>query len=199
MGQISDTRTMTRNAQVPVKDFRFDLLQRVGGNVVTVELKKQPDGFDSYWWITGLNASQRLVTLLQMQVYVPGQNESDVITKCEQILAEHAMPIASLAASSNGQMMMQPLLSPEFRSKLLSAHMTLHEQGGSLGAEDEGIVLRVARQHQLATSLGATSVHEFIAAYDSIPVSTVKKRLERARVAGLIGVSRSSSTSVQEN
>jgi hypothetical protein len=86
------------------------------------------------------------------------------------------MPAPGIAAVSH----------PAFRAGLLTGHLAAHKEIGTYSDQTDGLVGSIAKQYQLAVALGASTPMEFLAEWNGVPVSTIKKRIERARLEGLV-------------
>lgn len=79
-----------------------------------------------------------------------------------------------------------PLFGPEFRPPLLTEHLFKHRELDTYSDSRDGLVGSLVKQYQLAESFGIATSIEFLATWNEVPVSTIRKRLERARLDGLI-------------
>ena len=181
---------MSRTSTPHTPNARFDYLVVSDGKAATVELKRAGDGLTSYWWVTGLNASGKLVNLYQMQLSLPSLSEKDLGPLIQAMLTDFAFPLAHIASKSNTSSVGAQLFEPQFRQKLASAHLEIHDELGNLGDANDGVLLRTAREFELADSLGVSTVVEFLASYEQIPINTMRRRIERARNERLIAKKR---------
>lgn len=170
--------------QIPNR-IPFDLTYTQGGLVTTGELKGSSGDFVGYWWTSGLNASGQLVLLGEHQISWPANGLAPEIS-ASSIYEEHVFPLASAASQAKGTATLTPVYEPAFRAALLTEHLSIHRELGTYSDEKDGAFGSIAKQYQLAESFIAATTVEFLAAWNELPASTIRKRLERARQAGLI-------------
>ena len=66
------------------------------------------------------------------------------------------------------------------------AHMRLLDQAFLLGSANSALSVRTSRQYELCRSFGVTSAVQFIADFENVPISTIRRRLSKARDLGYI-------------
>jgi len=181
---------MTLRAQFPTRRF-FDFSVAEDGLVATAELKKSAGGLISYWWTSGLNSENRLILLSELQLSLPDSdwNEERLATVVYRPFVE---PLARIGSGVSGIVQLTPLFKPEFRPPLLTEHLFKHRELGTYSDSGDGLVGCLAKQYQLAESFGISTSIEFLATWNEVPVSTIRKRLERARLDGLVEKKRAS-------
>lgn len=163
----------------------FDLTYIQGGLVTIGELKGSTGDFVSYWWTSGLNALGQLVLLGEHQISWPADGLVAEIS-ARSMYEEHVLPLANTASRAKGTPTLTPVYDPAFRAALLTEHLSIHRELGTYSDEKDGVFGSIAKQYQLAESFIAATTVEFLAAWNELPASTIRKRLERARQAGLI-------------
>lgn len=175
---------MTLRAQFPTRRF-FDFSIAHDGLVTTAELKKSVGGLISYWWTSGLNSENRLILLSELQLSLPNSdwNEERLATVIHRPFVE---PLARIGSEASGMVQLTPLFGPEFRPPLLTEHLFKHRELDTYSDSRDGLVGSLVKQYQLAESFGIATSIEFLATWNEVPVSTIRKRLERARLDGLI-------------
>ncbi len=138
-----------------------------------------------YWWTSGLNASNQLTLLCELQL---AWQAEDVLPErsAEQIFEAHISPLAQLASGVRTSLDLTAVFKPDFRAGLLTEHLRSHRELGTYSDTTDGLVGSIAKQYQLAVSFLASTSLEFLAQWNDLPVTTVKKRIERARLNGLI-------------
>lgn len=175
---------MSQKVQLPVKRV-FDFSQVEDGRITTAEFKRTEGGYASYWWVSGLNASGELVLLVELQLSLPN-NESSPEEIGLEVYQRHVSPIAEMASRVLDPMSLTPVYEPSFRIALLTEHLRQHRDIGNYSDETDGVVASLAKQYQLASTFGLSTAIEYLAEWNKVPVSTIKKRLERARLQGLV-------------
>lgn len=175
---------MPRNMQIPTRT-RFDLIFSEDGLVTIGELKGASGDVIGYWWTSGLNASGQLVLLGEHQILWSAGGQPPEVT-AKSIYESHVLPLARGASQAKGIPALTPIWDPAFRTALLTEHLAIHRELKTYSDEKDGVVASIAKQYQLAESFIAATTVEFLAAWNDLPASTIRKRLERARQAGLI-------------
>lgn len=175
---------MSQKVQLPVKRV-FDFSQVEDGRITTAEFKKVEGGYASYWWVSGLNASGELVLLVELQLSLPNK-ESNPEGIGLEVYRSHVSPIAEMASRVLDPMTLTPVYEPGFRLGLLTEHLRQHREIRTYSDETDGVVASLAKQYQLASTFGLSTAIEYLADWNKVPVSTIKKRLERARLQGLV-------------
>lgn len=179
---------MSQKAQPPTRRM-FDFTRIESGRVTTGEFKKLNGGFIGYWWTSGLNAKNQLTLLCELQIAWASSDELPE-TSAEGIYTNHVAPLADMASGVRTTLELAPIFEPHFRAALLTEHLAHHLQIGNYSDASDGLVMSIAKQYQLADSLVASTPIEFLAAWNEVPVSTIRKRIERARLEGLIATKR---------
>lgn len=180
---------MIRKVQLPAKRV-FDFSQVEDGRVTIAEFKQTGQAIMSYWWVSGLNASGELVLLVELQLSLPTAKWKPEEFGLE-VYRNHINPLAELASQVMEPLALTSLYELGFRTALLTEHLRIHRDLGNFSDEGDGVVASLAKQYQLASSFGLSTAIEFLADWNEVPVSTIKKRLERARLQGLVRRKRS--------
>ena len=175
---------MPRETQLPTRR-PFDFIDAQDGLVTTAEFRKVSDDAIGYWWTSGLNASGQLGLLSEHQIMWPEEGLAPELS-ARAVYENHLLPLALAASRAKGLATLTPVYDPAFRSALLTEHLAIHRDLGTYSEEKDGVVGSIAKQYQLAESFIAATTVEFLAAWNELPASTIRKRLERARQAGLI-------------
>lgn len=175
---------MTRKMQTPTR-VPFDFRELDGVLVTTAEFKKVEDDVIGYWWTSGLNAAGQLGLLSEHQLVWASAGVMPELS-ARSIYTDHVLPLARRASEARHLPNLTPVYDPAFRSALLTEHLEMHRQIGTYSDEEDGVVGSIAKQYQLAESFIAATTIEFLAAWNELPVSTIRKRLERAREAGMV-------------
>jgi hypothetical protein len=164
---------------------RFDI-EYVGKDIVGIcELKMRGDTVSCYWWLSGLTKSGNASLILQLQTSLPAKTQKIALEQARGLLRP-LLKVATVSLESKG--LKADLLLPELseRRAFAIAHLRLMNSVGLLGTDEDGIYVRTSRQYQLCESLGVTNVVEAIAEFEGVPLSTVRKRIQRSREAGIL-------------
>lgn len=175
---------MTTRVQYPTRDY-FDFSVAEAGLVTTAELKTKGSGVVSYWWASGLNSTKQLTLLTELQLSLPEKKWSEDLL-FEEIYRPYVEPLCRIGSEVSGIVHLTPLFRPEFRPRLLTEHLHQHKLLGTYSDSTDGLVGSLAKQYQLVESFGLATSVEFLAVWNGVPVSTIRKRLERARLDGLV-------------
>jgi hypothetical protein len=178
------TSPMTQKVQPPTRRV-FDFTRIDSGRFTTGEFKRLDGGFIGYWWTSGLNSANRLTLLCELQIAWASSDDFPE-TVAETLYTNHVAPLADMASGVRTTLELAPVFEPHFRAALLTEHLAQHAEIGNYSDSNEGLVPSIAKQYQLAESLGASTPVAFLAAWNGVPVSTIKKRIERARLDGLV-------------
>ena len=175
---------MSQKMQPPIKRV-FDFSRMDDGRVTTAEFKRVDGGFMGYWWTSGLNASNQLTLLCELQL---AWQTEDALPEpsAEKIFVTHISPLGKLASGVRTTLDLTAVFHPEFRAGLLTEHLRSHREFGNYSDTTDGLVGSIAKQYQLAVSFLASTTLEFLAKWNDLPVTTVKKRIERARLSGVV-------------
>lgn len=167
------------------QNSRFDI-EYAGKEIVGVcELKTRGGTVSCYWWLSGLTSSGNASLVLQIQTSLPAKNQKNAIEQASGLLRP-LLKIAKVSLESRG--LKADLLLPELseRRAFAIAHLRLMNSVGLLGSTEDGIYVKTSRQYQLCESLGVSNVVETIAEFEGVPLSTVRKRIQRSREAGIL-------------
>jgi hypothetical protein len=163
----------------------FDI-EYVGKEIVGIcELKMRGGTVSCYWWLSGLTMSGNASLILQLQTSLPAKTQKVALEQAEELLRP-LLRVAKVSLAGSG--LKADLLLPELskRKAFAIAHLRLMDSVGLLGKEVDGIYVRTSRQYQLCESLGVTNVVETISEFEAVPLSTVRKRIQRSREAGIL-------------
>lgn len=138
-----------------------------------------------YWWTSGLNASNQLTLLSELQLAWHSENVLPE-PSAENLFTSHIAPLGKVASGVETTLDLTAVFEPKFRAGLLTEHLRIHRDLGNYSDAADGLVGSMAKQFQLAVSFLASTSVEFLAQWNDLPITTVKKRLERARLSGLI-------------
>jgi hypothetical protein len=164
---------------------RFDI-EYAGKDIVGIcELKMRGGTVSCYWWLSGLTKSGRASLILQLQTSLPAKTQKIALEQARGLLRP-LLKVATVSLESRG--LTADLVLPELseRRAFAIAHLRLMNSVGLLGTDEDGIYVRTSRQYQLCESLGVTNVVDAIAEFEGVPLSTVRKRIQRSREAGIL-------------
>lgn len=161
-------------------------LELIEGTVVgVVELKRVEGVMASHWWVSGLTEGGNASLLLQLQTGLTSQNEKEALAEC-QAMKPMILKLARKSAIAGG--LKSALVLPEAvdRTAFALAHMRLLEQASLLGDRQSELSVRTSRQYELCKSFGITTAVQLISDFEEVPISTIRRRLSKARDMGLI-------------
>lgn len=165
--------------------YLFDVSFTDGDVVGVAEVKMQEGRAVSYWWLSGLTADNRMSLLVQVQIGVSGATGIEAEQNAYQFV-KPLVAIAKTSAQSGG--IRAELMLPEVskRQSFALGNLVLIEKLGLLGDGKSEIYVRTAREYQLCESFGVTNSVETLSAFEEVPTTTIRKRIERARELGLL-------------
>lgn len=180
---------MQKIKQVSSPRALYDLELIEGSVVAVVELKLIEGVMVSHWWVSGLTSNQNISLLLQLQTGLKSSNEKDALVECKQI-KPLILELARNSASAGG--LKTALVLPDAMNRIAfaRAHMRLLDQAFLLGSASSELSVRTSRQYELCRSFGVTSAVQFIADFEEVPISTIRRRLSKARDLGYIAKTR---------
>jgi hypothetical protein len=161
-------------------------LELIEGTVVgVVELKRVEGVMASHWWVSGLTEGGNASLLLQLQTGLTSLNEKEALAEC-QAMKPIILKLARKSAIAGG--LKSALVLPEAldRTAFALAHMRLLEQASLLGDRQSELSVRTSRQYELCKSFGITTAVQLISEFEQVPISTIRRRLSKARDLGLI-------------
>jgi hypothetical protein len=163
---------------------KIDYSIRAGELIASADLKRIGEGqLVATWFVTGLTRSGELACLFTARIGLSASDEVGALGECERI----APQILQIAKQSIG---LEGAPSAAYTSEVLHTVLQFHlREQFSLFDGTQGrysLATRVVRAYQLCKSFGYAKTTEAIAEFESVPVSTIKRRLDSARDAGLI-------------
>jgi hypothetical protein len=161
-------------------------LELIEGTVVgVVELKRVEGVMASHWWVSGLTEGGNASLLLQLQTGLTSLNEKEALAEC-QAMKPIILKLARKSAIAGG--LKSALVLPEAvdRTAFALAHLRLLEQASLLGDRQSELSVRTSRQYELCKSFGITTAVQLISEFEQVPISTIRRRLSKARDLGLI-------------
>jgi DNA-binding transcriptional ArsR family regulator len=72
------------------------------------------------------------------------------------------------------------------RTAFALAHLRLLDEASLLGDRQAELSVRTSRQYELCKSFGITTAVQLISDFEQVPISTIRRRLSKARDLGLI-------------
>jgi hypothetical protein len=164
-------------------DFEF----QAEGLFFTAEVKTRAGASSSVDWLaSGLDPEGNLRCFLTTRVGCAAMNENDALNQINLMLPA-VIALATLARSSNGlsqasrnEIVVQDL------ERTIAVHLTNHL--GNLDSKDSPITVasRTALQTAFCKSVGLTKYVDFLARFETVPITTIRRRLDNARTLGLI-------------
>lgn len=164
-------------------DFEF----QEGGLFLTAELKTRTTGTMTVDWLaSGLDPEGYLRCFLTTRVSCAAMNEAEARSQINLMLPA-IVSLATLAQTSSGltqasrnEMLVQGI------EQTIANHLTKHLDH----LDAEGVVSTAAAKTAFETafckSVGLTKYVDFLARFEGVPVTTIRRRLDNARTLGLI-------------
>ncbi len=157
------------------------------GLLVTAELKSLASGTMSVdWLVSGLDPFGGLRCFLTTRVSCSAMNEAEAQNQIRQMLPA-ILSLATLARTSSGltQASRNDIVVQGIE-QVIAIHLAKH----LASLEAEGAVhtaaARTALEAAFCKSVGLTKYVDFLARFEGVPVTTVRRRLDNARTLGLI-------------
>ena len=157
----------------------------VSGNLVaTADLKKVGEGsLLSTWVVTGVCPNGALACLFVGRFSLVARDEKSAIVECESI-APAVLELANRGTGLNG--LANVNFSESVLTSVLMFHIDIQLKLSESRQEITSLAKRAARGFELCKSFGYSKYIELLSDIESVPVSTIKRRLDSARDAGLI-------------
>lgn len=157
----------------------------VDSMAITVEFKEIGEVMASQWWITGITKKGRIALFLQLQISLKSRTEDSAINECKRILpiVKSLAVTAKLSGGLSSPMSQTPNLD---RSNLAKCHMRLLDVAGVFQNQAMDLAHETALRYELCNALGVSRQVELMAEYLAVPVSTVQRRLAKARDVGYL-------------
>jgi hypothetical protein len=175
---------MVINAQIMKSNVSEDFEFSMGKNFATVEVKMSSGTALSVWTVSGQTPDHGPRMLLQMQIGLATHNEVAQFAECKK-LAKLVFTLSEHSALGGGLSAPTLMLETERRIRVALIHFQELDSRGLL-TSSESLNVRTSRQHELCKSFGIAKSVEFLAEYEGVPLSTIQRRLAKARDAGLI-------------
>ncbi len=162
-----------------------DFIASAMGLVISVELKAANKRLESYWLVSAKRSDDVLELVLDLRLPLGAVNEDEALKECQSILTSFIEPLGRqfMGSSSFGEA--PDRRSHEQRQAAIVAHLGKHDSFQLLGHKDD-LYPRTAREYNFVKSFGLGTAVAAIAAFESVPSSTITRRLSRARDAGLV-------------
>jgi hypothetical protein len=157
----------------------------VDSMAITVEFKKIGEVMASQWWVTGITKKGRVALFLQLQLSLKSRTEDSAISECKRILpiVKSLAVTAKMSGGLSSPINQAPNLD---RSNLAKCHLRLLDVAGIFQNQAMDLAHETALRYELCNALGVSRQVELIAAYLAVPVSTVQRRLAKARDVGYL-------------
>lgn len=166
---------------------KSDFEYQDNGLLFTAELKARVTGTMTVdWFASGLDPQGNLRCFLTTRISCSAMNEPEAHKQIEAMLPA-IVSLAQLARTSNG-------LSQASRNEIVlqsvEKTIALHLSKHLAKLDSEGMIPSAAARTAIETafckSVGLTKYVEFLARFEGVPISTIRRRLDNARTLGLI-------------
>lgn len=168
---------------------KTDYVKTLGSFVATAEFKRVAGGnLVATWFVTGVTKANQLACLFTARIGLKATDESSAVSECDA-LAPRFFELAEWSIGLEGTAAI--VITNEVMADVLQVH--LRKQFEILLSKQQltSMAIRAARAYELCKSFGYSKTTEAIANFESLPVSTIKRRLDNARNLGLIAKTRS--------
>ena len=172
-----------RQASSPRAIYKIESLE--DGLVVVIELEFVDEVLSSHWSVSGVVSNGRVALLLQLRIGLSATTETEALVECEAKKTT-ILTLARDSAKAGGLRAPLALMEGMDRFELAKAHMRLLDRAFLLGQDRKALNVRTAKQYEVCKAFGLTSVVQFLAAFEQVPISTITSRLAKSRDAGLI-------------
>ena len=153
--------------------------------VAVVQMQELGKGIQCHWTISGVSESGEALLVLELKVSLQSRSEVETQREC----AKSANTLFQIARSSLAAGGLVPSAGePEGggRAQLALVHMGVMDGIELLGDRTSRLSVRTSRQYSLCKSFGLTSIVKLMAQFEGVPITTVQRRLAKARNLGLI-------------
>jgi hypothetical protein len=162
-----------------------DFIASAMGLVVSVELKAANKRLESFWLVSAKRSDDVLELVLDLRLPLGGVNEDEALEECQSILTSFIEPLGRQFMDSASFGEAPDRGTHEQRQLAIVAHLRQHDSFQLLGHKDD-LYPRTAKEYNFVKSFGLGTAVSAIAAFESVPSSTITRRLSRARDAGLV-------------
>lgn len=162
-----------------------DFVASAAGLVVSVDLKAANKRLESYWLVSAKRSDEVLELVLDLRVPLGASNEDMALDECQAILTSFIEPLGRQFMSSASFGEAPDRRTHEEKQMAIVAHLSHHDRYQQLGHKDD-LYPRTAKEYSFVKSFGLGTAVSAIAAFESVPSSTITRRLSRARDAGLV-------------
>ncbi len=161
---------------------KADFIWDSSGLVLTAEFKSISDQMQVEWVITGFTDEGTLAVLFQARFAIPCENEKEAIDFCN--VKKHELLSFYAGLNSKIGLALSPNMDIFERESICAAHLITHLES----IPKSELNVRTLRQYQLCKSLGITKYVEFLSRMERVPISTIRKRLDKCRELGMLPV-----------
>lgn len=164
-----------------------DLTFASEGVFYTAELKMRSDSTVTVNWLaSGLDVEKTLRALLTLRISCAAMNEKDALDEVERMLPS-VTQLASIARATQGLMLPTREGSDVQDFEIIAAtHLRYHlAELAGVGAV-QGAAERTAIEAAFCKSVGLTKFIDFLARFEGVPITTIRRRMDKARTLGLV-------------
>ncbi len=164
-----------------------DLTFASNGIFFTAELKMRSDSTVTVQWLaSGLDVEKSLRAFLTLRISCAAMNEKDALDQVERMLPS-VTQLASIARASQGLMSATREGSDVQDFEIIVAtHLRYHLTELSSAGSAQGAAERTALEAAFCKSVGLTKFIDFLARFEGVPITTIRRRMDNARTLGLV-------------
>ena len=162
-----------------------DFVASAMGLVVSVDLKAANKRLESYWLVSALRSDEVLELVLDLRVPLVAINEDEALKECQAHLSAFIEPLGRQLMGSESFGEAPDRRTHDEQQAAIVAHLTHHDRFQLLGHRED-LYPRTAKEYNFVKSFGLGTAVAAMASFESVPSSTITRRLSRARDAGLV-------------
>ena len=162
-----------------------DFAEEMSGFAVTADFKGDSNSTQATVHVSGTCVDGRPRLLLRLETVLQPSNEADSIRQLRTILEGILLAVTNLSFPKGLDLSNQKGNGSQV-VHIARQHLEMLSTRVSMSQRPLNLSMKTAFQFSLAKSFGIANVVETIALVEGVPVTTVRRRLAKARNAGLI-------------
>jgi hypothetical protein len=176
---------MVKKKQEPFAGSYIEATVPHGDFVVSIQVRQSAEGFSGTWWVSGPGHKGMIRLLLEIQMQLSGEILEEAMSVAKGMVEPHILRLAKLSSIAGGMRVLAPENDAALRLQLAEKHIHFHKRTEGFYVEGEANAETV-QLYFLAKGFGVKSPVNYVAKYLDVPISTITRRLARARDEGLI-------------
>lgn len=153
----------------------------------TAELKSRASGTMTVDWLaSGVDPEGNLRCFLTARVSCAAMNETDAQTQI-QLMLPAIVSLSKLAQTSGGlTQASRNEIAVQGIEQTIAIHLTKHLANLEVAGLIRTAAAKTAIETAFCKSVGLTKYVDFLARFEGVPVTTIRRRLDNARTLGLV-------------